>query len=414
MNRSERWAGQIDTALPWFLYVFAFFLPFSISGSQAVLAVLVLAVFARAVLRRRLGFRPGPVGWVIVAMVAWAVLAAPFSLHPEGAASRLAKYWIWLSYFVVLAALPSREVLVRAWKVLAATGGVVALYGIAQHLVGNAVLLPFMPPEQLPVTTTGAVQAVGLFDHHLTYGNSLALTLLLAAGLIAAGRVWRDRIWLACCLGTMSMALLWSYARSAWVGLLAGLIAFGAALGRRVLAAVIAGAFVVVGVAYFASPGLADRLERVVRVDKNLERIYTWKTTVDMIADHPVFGIGPGAYRQMTQTYREGYNIHWTATSHAHNSYLHFAAESGVVAGLLFALMIGLAIGVGARRRSDVKQAEKGDRLLAGALAACVCFAAASALQHNAGDAEVCMLYQFAVASAVFLARDAARDEGNR
>ena len=410
MSRAETMAVKLDTALRLSVYLMALFLPFSITGSQTALGVMILLVAGRAVLRRRLGFAIGVFGWLIVALIAWAVLAAPLAEVTDHAPERLAKYWIWLTYFVVLAGLDSRETAMRSLAILVGAAGVVAVYGIAQHFFGEAVLVGFLPPKELPTTTTGAVHAVGLFDHHLTYGNSLALTILLGIGLFGAVRKMRDRIWLAAALATSFAALLWSFARSAWVGILAGLIALGALLGRRALTAIMIGALVVGVAAYSLSPGLADRMERVIRIDKNLERVFTWKTTVDMIQDFPLFGIGPGAYRQMTEQYRDGYNIHWTATSHAHNSYLHFAAESGVVAGLLLALLIGAAIGIGALRQGDVKRDEAGRRLIAGGVGACVCFAVASLLQHNAGDAEVCMLYQFAAALVVFLSRDS-RDE---
>jgi O-antigen ligase len=401
-------AGLIDRALPWGVVALAFFLPFSISGSQLVLGLMIVAVVARAVIRRELGFVVGPVGWLIVALVAWVVVAAPLSAHPGTAALRLPKFWIWATFFVCLAGLSERRTAILALRALVVSAGIVAIYGIAQHLWGEAVLVDFLPPKRLPTTNTGAVHAVGLFDHHLTYGNSLALTLLLGLGLLSAERAWRTRLWLAVPLGLALLGLLWSFARSAWLGLLAGLLAFGALKGKRVLAIAILAAFGIGAAAYNLSPGLADRMARMVQSDKNLERIYIWKTTGAMIGDHPVFGIGPGAYRGLTEKYRAGYNIHWTATSHAHNSPLQFAVESGVFAAVLFGLLLIVLISLGAVRHSELKEGGTRRDLLAGATAACACFAAASLLQHNAGDAEVCMLFQLAAALVVALARDEA------
>lgn len=380
-------------------------LPFSISGSQLALGLLIALTAALAIHERRRPPVGGAAGWLLVGFLLWSIVAAPLSAHPGQAMSRLPeKYWVWLTFFAVLATLRRRATLVRALWLLVSVAGVVGLYGIAQHVFGDAVPRPLLPALKLPVTTAGATHAVGLFDHHLTYGNSLAMILLLGVGLAASRRTWQQRLLVAGILAPAFLAFLWSFARSAWVGFFAGLLAFGALKGKRVLAGALAAVLLVGFAAYQLSPGLAERMERAVRSDKNLERLYTWKTTVDMIADHPVFGLGPGSYRSETAAYRAGYNIHWTATSHAHNSFLHFAAVSGVVAGVLFALFVVVLLSLGALRHPEVKQDLERRHLLAGAMAACTAFAVSSLLQHNAGDAEVNMLFQFAAAALIFLA----------
>jgi len=384
-------------------------LPFSISGSQAVLVLLVALTAVLAVVERQWPPVGGTVGCLLAVFLIWSALAAPLSAHPAAALATFPeKYWIWLTFFVVLAALRRRETLVGGLWLLVGVAGLVGLYGIAQHVWGDAVPRPLLPPLKLPVTTAGATHAVGFFDHHLTYGNSLALILLLGMGLVAAQTGWRRRLLAAAPLAPAFLAFLYSFARSAWIGLIAGLLTFGALKGKRALTAVLAAAVVVGFAGYQLSPGLAERMQRTVRSDKNLERIYTWKTTLDMVADHPVFGIGPGSYRALTDQYRAGYNIHWTATSHAHNSMLHFAAVSGAAAGVLFAAMLLALASLGAMRHDDVQEDRERRHLLAGATAACTAFAVASLLQHNAGDAEVSMLFQFAAAALVWLAVPAA------
>jgi putative inorganic carbon (HCO3(-)) transporter len=241
----------------------------------------------------------------------------------------------------------------------------------------------------------------------------MAISILLGVGLWLAETSWRWRALLAGALASAGLALVWSYARSAWLGLVAGLVAFGALHGKRYLAAAVAVVLAVGALAYVASPTLAERLQRMGRSDDSLERIYTWKTTLAMIGDHPLVGVGLGGYRRTIGAYRSGYNIHWTAKSHAHNSYLQFAAESGAPAGLLFAGFLGALAALGARRLNELKEfAGSGvrRRLLAGTTAAVIGFAAASLLQHNAGDAEVCMQFQLAAALAAGAARGEARE----
>ena len=393
------------------LYLLAVSLPISITGAQIALALLILLFAVRAAQARRIPRPSEPVGWLIVALVFWVVAAAPFSLDVKITFPRLAKYWIWFTYFVVLAAFEDRRAAMRAlWLVLGCMG-IVAVYGIAQHLFGDAVPRYLAPSVRLWQKTGGYYHAVGMFDHHLTYGNSLIISIMLGIGLWFALRDARRRAILGLILILALLALLWTYARSAWAGLLAGLLIFGALKGKRALFGALAAMIVIAIVAAQISPTIRDRLHRGMTSQQNLERIYTWKTTLDMIRDHPLTGIGPGLYQPLTATYRAGYNIHWTARSHAHNSYLQIAAESGIPAGLLFGSLLAALFAFGAARHRDIKDQPARRDLLAGTVGAVAAFAASSLLQHNAGDAEVCMMFQFAAALLVFLAREKTENE---
>jgi len=395
----------LDKAIRWTFYALALFLPFSISGAQAALALLCLLLVVRAGLRRQIPHPGEPAGWLIVALVGWVLLAAPFALYPDLTWPRLAKYWIWLTYFVALASFGDWPTARRAVSLLVFAAGATAIYGIAQHIFGDAVPRYFVPPVTLWQKTGGYYHAVGMFDHHLTYGNNLIIIILLGMGLWFETQPWRQRIALGIALLLCTFGLLWSYARSAWIGLVAGLMIFAGLKGKRAVIITLAVISLLGLAAVKASPTLADRIQRAFISEKNLERIYTWKTTVDMIVDHPVTGIGPGAYRTLTELYRQNYNIHWTARSHAHNSYLQIAAESGLAAGLVFTALIVTLFALGIAHHRDISCHNPGKNLLAGAVGACTAFAAASLLQHNAGDAEVCMVFLFAAALLVFLVK---------
>ena len=403
----------LDRAIHALFYVMVASLTLSISLAQLAEALLIVAVAARIWRRRKLGFALGPAGALLLVFLAWVLATWPFSLHPDDAFAKLPKYWMWFVFFASLAALDDRQTARRAVTVMVVAAGIAALYGIAQHFFCEAAPRPawLLTQVQLRQANGGYCHAVGFFDQHLTYGNGMALVLLTGVGLWLA-ETGRRRAWLTAPLALCLLGVLWSYARSAWLGLFAGLAVFGGMLGRRALAAALLGAALIGGAAYVASPSLAQRMQNSFRSDENLERIYIWKTTLAMIADHPLFGVGPGAYRRMTPTYREGYNIHWTATGHAHNSYLQYAAESGVPAALLFVAFLAALIGLGASPPDAVKQGATGEiaafRLRAGATAAAAGFAAASLLQHNGGDTVVCMTFQVVAALLLFFSGDAA------
>jgi len=66
-------------------------------------------------------------------------------------------------------------------------------------------------------------------------------------------------------------------------------------------------------------------------------RFAIWETTLSMIKEEPVFGIGPGNYYDKYIEYRKnrtGRNL-----SHAHNDFLNVAAIAGIPCALLFILL---------------------------------------------------------------------------
>jgi O-antigen ligase len=174
----------------------------------------------------------------------------------------------------------------------------------------------------------------------------LALGLWLVAGVLVAG-------------------LVASLSRGAWVGAAIGALAMplaaALALGRRArvaaLALVGAGALVVVlGAAGLLPNFVAARLASITRylgafdagavavTPENfavVERMSQMQAGWRMFMAHPLTGVGPGNYSVAYPQFAVG---QWHASrGHAHNYYLHMAAEAGA-AGLLAYLALLAAV----------------------------------------------------------------------
>ena len=84
------------------------------------------------------------------------------------------------------------------------------------------------------------------------------------------------------------------------------------------------------------SPGLSRRVASIVNVSTNSSntgRLEIYEVTWNMIKEHPIFGIGPGQYGAIYETYRpEGY---FKARS-PHNMYLFVMVGWGLVGFVLF------------------------------------------------------------------------------
>ncbi len=124
-------------------------------------------------------------------------------------------------------------------------------------------------------------------------------------------------------------SLLLTYARGACFAVMLTLAGYGVLKDRRILL----GCAAVCAVVLLADPVLADRLMSVfTKTDTSSEmRLALWESSAAMIMDHPLLGIGWGSFLKVYPEYDFYINNASTEIFHAHNLYLHYAAEIGII-----------------------------------------------------------------------------------
>ncbi len=229
----------------------------------------------------------------------------------------------------------------------------------------------------------------GILENPNDLAINIAITFpLCVAFLLAAKGIFRKTLWLIG-LVTMLYAVYATYSRSGLIAMVvSGIICFWAygIKGRRVGILIGTGVLALAAVGVVASstnyrarveslfagnvqdPGNSGSLEK---------RTYLLKESLRQAALHPVFGVGPGCFRTLT----EGWQV-------AHNTYTEFAAEAGVLAVSLFLLALtGSFRNVKDLRKSPGYQKDETVRLYTDAmwasLAAYVAGAAFSSTEYN-------------------------------
>lgn len=380
-----------------FYYLLAASSPLGMAVTNAALGALTLFFLLRVV---RGGFRPSPAAWVLAAFLLWEVISALLSPFRSVALKGILDSWAWIAFFVG-AALPNgaRGEAFRKWAGFLTLSAVLTVpVSLAAFFFGT----DFRRNLLVSKAAVGTVNAHGFFSHHLTYAGVMATVVLVAAALALYGR---GRTWLWW-LGSSAAGagLVASLARTYWVGLVpAGVLLFwrkgwktvaGAALG-----AAIAGVLLVA-----AGPdGLRRRVTSLWDMShpSNVERLYLWKSGLDMWRDRPLAGWGPNAYESAAPPYKAPYahHIHYPdhegfrSRSHCHNLYIMTAVQMGAVGLLLLLTFAALAFREISRQPNAA--------LRAGAAAALAAFLAGGIFEFNGGDAEVATLLFFLVGLAL-------------
>jgi O-antigen ligase len=194
---------------------------------------------------------------------------------------------------------------------------------------------------------------------------------------LRAGLLWLTAIALWLATGVLLAALGASFSRGAWLGAAAGLFGMLLGLGGRAawfgaLLALGAALFLALGGAQFLPEALAARLASMIRVfnffdpssvavtPENfavIERMAQLWAGWKMWLAHPLVGVGPGSYTLAYQEFTAG---PWFASrGHAHNYYLHIAAEAGLVGLASYLALLGSVVAdlrVGLRRAGSALQ----------------------------------------------------------
>ncbi len=89
---------------------------------------------------------------------------------------------------------------------------------------------------------------------------------------------------------------------------------------------------------FVTSPKFINRFKSITNVTtdrSNVERILTWKCSIEMIKDHPVTGVGLDCYRRIFEKSYKTKDIKQNI-AHSHNNFIQMYAEAGVFGFLGF------------------------------------------------------------------------------
>lgn len=221
-------------------------------------------------------------------------------------------------------------VLVRAWDGSARW----ALFGF---LIGASVTA-LAAVVQAPLGIGGtAVEGVVRVQAWYPSANHLALMLGRALPFVlAAALCWRRWMWLPTAL--VALAMLLTFSTGGWLGTLAAMLVVLLALGYRRVSAWVGGvaALSLVVVSGLAIVGtLPERLNPLRQTGGF--RVDLWLSSLDMLRDHPLLGVGLDNFVYLYQQYylREGAAAE-PSLSHPHNWVLNLWLSLGLLGLIAF------------------------------------------------------------------------------
>ena len=291
---------------------------FYTTGYATVGLLAILATAVREVISRTWRWVPTSLDRPLVGLASAAVLSALFSewRRDSIALSVLLALTMALSVRTVAAyAVGGTDRCLRFLMIWVAGGVAAALWVVVQS----------DPTGRIPATTP----VLGTNGAGTTLAVAVVITMSLL-GSRAPGRRWP----LAAGLAVLLTGLVGTWARAAWLGAAAGvvaLLAVGAQPRGRLATALIL--LVLMGLAAVLLPRwpeLYAEVRSIGSLEANRNRIIIWSTVPKMIADYPLVGVGYGTFVFAYPRYRPPTAPELTPPF-AHNLLLNAAAEMGVI-----------------------------------------------------------------------------------
>jgi O-antigen ligase len=224
----------------------------------------------------------------------------------------------------------------------------------------------------------------GTLSHYMTFSGLAMIAACLLLGHALEGRgVWR-LVGLA--FAVPLSAVLLTFTRGAYVGMVAALLLFLALRRPRGFLWLVPA---LIAVFLLVPPEIRGRIRSIVDLSDrtNRDRIAMVHAGSRIVADYPLFGLGPDMVEPYYPLYRDADAPRWRVP-HLHNNAMQIAASNGVFALGAYLGLIGLflarSIVLVRRERQPARAAIWSGVLLAGAA-----LMVAGLFEYNFGDTEV-------------------------
>jgi O-antigen ligase len=241
----------------------------------------------------------------------------------------------------------------RLLSIMAALGAAIAVHAIIAARTGvflfatSSYASYVSTKDDLRLAGTDALRVGSFLLNPDTAGSFFALVGLLALGLAFGSATWRVRTLYLVEAALIFLAQLYTFSTASFAALGAGglVLAFFVTRGYQRLYPVIL-LVILVGVAFLAFPAqMTALITHALRPGEYTLRLGVWQTALGMIAANPLFGVGLGTVTYLARsTPFLSAAQQATPEAHPHNSYLEYAAMSGIPALIVFLILLVLCV----------------------------------------------------------------------
>jgi putative inorganic carbon (HCO3(-)) transporter len=326
-----------------------------------VLGIFVLCVGGLYLLVRKVNFWSYPLVKPFAFFLSGCLLSLPFSRNLSQSLTEIAELLSFVVLFVLIVdSLRAEKDIRRMVSFLVLSSLVPLSVGLVQ-VCSNFDLSVFSLEPSFRVSAT--------LTHPNAYAFYLVMIIVLSVSLFIQTKSRTHRSLLFFLITLLLVSLVFTYTRSAWIGLALAVLGVAILKNRKLL--------IVAPLTFYglmlAFPFISLRFDalfnpELFRYTSLAWRIELWSASIPYFLSHPIFGNGFGTFQLI------GFQIDdWSAA--AHNDYLRLLVETGIIglSGFLILLVSLARLGIKAKRKAT-------DRYFSYITSGFVCFLSAYVL----------------------------------
>ena len=374
-KRSEGWVFGLTLASATTVLI-------SIQVSQCLLALACLVWIV---------FRPRPVqlprySLPLIAFMGATLLSVGMSVDPGVGFPAIRKFVLFSMGILATNFVTTPRRAKLSYGLLILVASVSAALAVVQFGLGYQM---FLVTGALQDDPTVLARPTGFMSHWMTYsGQQLLVWCGALPALAVVGRAWTVP------LSIIGIGIVTGFTRSVWLGAIVGSSTVALTIPRKTLIKV---ALPVALAVIAGSPLIYHRLSMSLEegFGPDVGRLALIRTGIQMLRDHPLFGVGPQRISTEFVGYYDEPNRDTFYYGHMHNNFLQIAAERGLICLVAF-IWFFVELFKGLWRLKGAPDPTL--RFLSlSALAALTGFLVAGLFEFNFGDSEVLMLFLFIV-----------------
>ena len=307
---------------------------------EALLAGLFILWGLRMWVNRQWQFRASPVTLPLIVMFSLALLSVivnqvPPMLGAEAIRVLLQGALFYLVGYNLIRSPKQIQVLVLI-MLIAVT--IIAAYGIYQFAIGLETPDRWLSGEAETGIRTRVFSTVG---NPNALGGYLILFAPLAMALALKSKDWLHKLVYLGVTGILTLCLVLTFSRGAWLGFVVSLFVLGLLLDRRILIALLVG---LVAAPFVLPQTMINRIlvlfsPEYLRISAVWGRIYFWRQAYIRMIENPWLGVGPGTFGDAVARRHQIPGSIWVD-----NHYLKIGAEIGVTGLVAFLWLMARSV----------------------------------------------------------------------
>lgn len=297
-------------------------LPFYFTLGDAYLLVLVVVFFIRMITGSEGSIPKTPLDRTIFFFVLLSFLSLINARDIEKGVFELIQTLEYLvfAYYLFTAALHNRITIKAVTDTITLGGTMISAYGIIEYFTNGG----------------GSYRITGTFGNFNAMGAFLAMTTSFIFNLAVSEKDKLKKTMLLICLFTNFVALIMTFSRGSWIGVIIGIVLSAQLKGMVNFVKYFSLAFVLLVILSLTVPTTqyTERFTSISKVsdDASLRRLRQFQIAYDIMTTYPILGVGITSNTDYVyEVYGEPQN------AEIHNLFLHIACERGIPAMLLLA-----------------------------------------------------------------------------